>query len=96
MTFSSPDPLPVPFSEKIQTSGKPVLKSFGSQSVADSLAYEMNINDMAEAIPMKLDYILFDACFMGGIEVAYEFRKSATGWSSPRRRSWPTAWTILR
>jgi hypothetical protein len=24
-------------------------------------------------VPMKLDYILFDACLMGGIEVAYEF-----------------------
>lgn len=75
VTFSSATPGPVPFSEKIQTSGMPVLKSFGSQSVADSLAYEMNINDMADAIPMKLDYILFDACFMGGIEVAYEFRE---------------------
>ena len=32
----------------------------------------MDIRDFAEAIPMKLDYLLFDACLMGGIEVAYE------------------------
>ena len=67
-------PGPVPFSEKIQTAGMPMVKSFGSQSVADSLAYEINIDDLADAIPMKLDYILFDACFMGGIEVAYELK----------------------
>ena len=34
----------------------------------------MELPDFAEAIPMKLDYILFDACLMGGIEVAYELR----------------------
>ena len=34
----------------------------------------MELADFAEAIPMKLDYILFDACLMGGIEVAYELR----------------------
>jgi hypothetical protein len=34
----------------------------------------MEIADFAEAIPMKLDYLLFDACLMGGIEVAYELK----------------------
>lgn len=38
---------------------------------------EMGIEEFASAIPMHLDYLLFDACLMGGIEVAYAFRKVA-------------------
>lgn len=35
---------------------------------------EMEMKDFAEAIPGKMDFIVFDACFMGEIEVAYEFK----------------------
>lgn len=42
------------------------------QDVADTASYEIDIRDFAKAIPFKMDYILFDACLMGGIEVAYE------------------------
>ena len=38
---------------------------------------QMEITDMAEAVPMHLDYIVFDACLMGGIEVAYQFKDIA-------------------
>lgn len=65
---------PVPYQEKEQADGMPMVKSFGCQNISSSATYEMDINDMADAIPMKLDYMIFDACFMGGIEVAYEFR----------------------
>lgn len=75
VSFSSGSPSPVPFTEKIQAAGMPAVKSFGSQSASDSLAYEIDIDELADAIPMKLDYILFDACFMGGVEVAYELRE---------------------
>jgi len=35
----------------------------------------MNINDMAAILPdNKFDFIMFDACLMGGVEVAYELR----------------------
>jgi hypothetical protein len=34
----------------------------------------MELSDFAEAIPYKLDFIVFDACFMGSIEVAYELK----------------------
>jgi hypothetical protein len=34
----------------------------------------MELIDFAEAIPYKLDFIVFDACFMGSIEVAYELK----------------------
>lgn len=36
--------------------------------------FEMDIKDFAAAIPMHLSYLLFDACLMGGVEVAYELR----------------------
>ncbi len=50
-----------------------MVKSIG-QDKEGTRSYEMNLPEFAEAIPMKLDYIIFDACFMGGIEVAYELK----------------------
>lgn len=37
---------------------------------------QMNISELADALSYapKFDYILFDACFMAGVEVAYELR----------------------
>ena len=64
-------PSPVPYVEPEQEPGLPAVKSIG-QDVDGNVSYEMDIRDFADAIPMKLDYILFDACLMGGIEVAYE------------------------
>ena len=60
--------------------GSPKVKSFGAE--VDKIggvnySREMTIQDMAAAIPMHLDYILFDACLMGGIEVAYELKDVA-------------------
>ena len=40
-------------------------------------AHEMDIEALASAIPFRLDYLLFDACLMGGVEVAYELRNVA-------------------
>lgn len=39
---------------------------------------QMNIDDMARALTEKggVDFILFDACFMQGVEVAYELRNA--------------------
>ncbi len=52
---------------------KPSSKSIG-QDLAGSTSYEMELTDFAAAFPMKMDYILFDACLMGGVEVAYELK----------------------
>jgi len=49
-----------------------IVKSFGEDRGA-----EMEIAQLKGAITFKLDYIIFDCCFMGGIEVAYELRKKA-------------------
>jgi hypothetical protein len=35
---------------------------------------QMDIPDLAEALPMHFDFIIFDACLMGAVEVAYELR----------------------
>lgn len=67
----------VPYSEPERDPSLPEVRSIGqtqSGSSGNYISYEMNIEEFAEAIPMKLDYIQFDACLMGGIEVAYELR----------------------
>lgn len=50
-----------------------LVKSLGQQRKG-SLSYEMDLKDFADAVPMYMDYMLFDACLMGGIECAYELR----------------------
>jgi hypothetical protein len=45
------------------------LKSFGEDSHK-----QMNIPDLVGALPVHFDFILFDACLMGSVEVAYELR----------------------
>lgn len=40
----------------------------------NNTVYEMGIRLMAQRLPMHFDAILFDACLMGGIEVAYELK----------------------
>ena len=56
----------------------PETKSVGAQSLRNSSGilsnYEIDIKDFAAAIPMKLDYLIFDACLMGCVEVAYELK----------------------
>ena len=54
---------------------RPLLKSIGSHyNGSPARSVEIEITDLADAIPMHLDYLLFDACFMGCIEVAYELK----------------------
>ncbi|MGN1233812.1 MAG: clostripain-related cysteine peptidase [Candidatus Cryptobacteroides sp.] len=53
----------------------PRVRSIGMDMINSRTAYEMNIEDFAAAIPMKLSYIIMDACLMGGVEVAYALRE---------------------
>jgi hypothetical protein len=46
-----------------------IVKSFGEDS-----GVEMEIPELAEAIPYHLSFIIFDCCFMGGIETVYELK----------------------
>ncbi|QZT39057.1 hypothetical protein K5X82_09185 [Halosquirtibacter xylanolyticus] len=50
---------------------KPKTKSFGVDKQST-----MEIHDLATALPTKFKYILFDACLMGGVEVASELQNS--------------------
>jgi len=40
----------------------------------ETVRYELNLQEFASAIPMHMDYIIFDSCLMGGIETAYELK----------------------
>ena len=46
-------------------------KSFGSDN-----GVEMDIKEMVNAIPYKLSFVVFDACLMGCVEVAYQMKDS--------------------
>lgn len=46
-------------------------KSFGSDD-----GVEMDIPELADAIPYKLSFVVFDACLMGCVEVAYQMKDS--------------------
>lgn len=68
---------PVPYVAPDYDPSLPLTKSIGQDQWSVSgarVSYEMELADFAEAIPMKMDYILFDACLMGGVEVAYQLR----------------------
>ena len=66
--YSSPDgAAAVPY--HIEDPYAHLVKSFGTDDGA-----EMDIRDLAGALPGHYSFILMDACLMGGIEVAYELR----------------------
>jgi hypothetical protein len=70
-------PSPVPYVAPEYDPSLPQTKSIGQDNVIigeDNLSYEIDLPAFAEAIPKPFDYILFDACLMGGVEVAYQLR----------------------
>lgn len=74
---SRPSGQPFPYAAPDYDPSLPLTKSIGQDNVSVSgqrMSYEMELVDFADAVPMKLDYILFDACLMGGVEVAYQLR----------------------
>lgn len=46
------------------------LRSFGLDN-----KNEMNLIELEQSLPVNFEFIIFDACLMGGIEVAYQLRK---------------------
>ena len=59
------------FSHPTDLAKKQDRRSFGSDY---SQPEEMEITELAGALPFHYDFILFDCCLMGGVEVAYELR----------------------
>lgn len=56
-----------------RTSGNVRPNSIGQEEVSGR-NYEMTVDEFKDAIPMRLDALLFDACLMAGVEVAYALR----------------------
>ena len=57
--------------------GRITLRSWGQEYYNRSgvtYSTEVEIKDLAAAIPFKLDYVIFDACLMSTVEVAWEFK----------------------
>ncbi len=70
-------PQPVPYVEPEHDPSMPAVKSIGQDQVGtygSYQSYEIELDDFVNALPMEMEYILFDACLMGGVEVAYELK----------------------
>ena len=59
-----------------QIEAKSETKTVG-QDKQGSSSFEIDMEEFAAAIPFRMDYILFDACFMGCVEVAWQLREKA-------------------
>jgi hypothetical protein len=57
-----------------EMSDPPRLKAVIQDKGADEAYNYMELSDFANAIPYKLDFLIFDACFMGSVEICYELK----------------------
>ena len=69
-----------PWDRPAKTSWSPRRRTFGQEYFKGSKSnvQEIELKDLAAAIPYKLDYILFDACLMATVEVVWELRNVAS------------------
>lgn len=57
------------------TDERPLTRSIGAHfNGSSSNMDEIELQDFADNIPFHLDFLIFDCCLMGGVEVAYELR----------------------
>ena len=57
------------------TDERPLTRSIGAHFNGSSANMdEIELQDFADEIPFHLDFMIFDCCLMGGVEVAYELR----------------------
>lgn len=75
MLFSSHGTGWLPAKKSLASASSASLSSIGVDDVSPSDTYDMDIEEFADAIPGKLDYLIMDACLMGGVEVAYALRE---------------------
>lgn len=55
----------------------PLTKTLGAQYESQgshTISTEIDIQEFADALPMHLDYLIFDACLLGCVEVAWELK----------------------
>ena len=75
--WSSPEKQRHLYRPSQQSADRPPVKSFGCEARMEgssAVSHEMTLAQLHDAIPMHLDFILFDACLMGGVEVAWDLR----------------------
>lgn len=61
--------------EKENSQQFPLTKTIGAfYRGSSSNSIEIDIRDFASSVPMKLDYLIFDACLMGNAEVVWELK----------------------
>ncbi|WP_421942730.1 clostripain-related cysteine peptidase [Pedobacter sp.] len=59
------------------TAWAPVSTAIKTKSFGRDTGKEIDIIDLKNALPSNLEFIIFDACSMGGVEVLYEFKDKA-------------------
>lgn len=59
------------------TAWAPVSTAIKTKSFGRDTGKEIDIIDLKNALPNNLEFIIFDACSMGGVEVLYEFKDLA-------------------
>lgn len=65
------------YEERFHKSGVPARRTVGQEVYIENSvtkSAEMELEEMAAALPYKLDYLLIDACFGGCVELAYAFK----------------------
>ena len=66
----------IPAGYNSNTEGDIIVFSVGAQFETNNYeAHQIDFIDFVQAIPIHLDYIIFDACLMGSIECVYQLRK---------------------
>lgn len=69
---------PIPFhSYEDPDPSFPITRSLGQDYISPDERYELSVNELASAIPFRLDYLLFDCCLTAGVEVAYGLKDKA-------------------
>lgn len=80
--FQAPRRMEIPsgavrYVPEVEEPGTPAVKSIGATYKGPDgsfVSYEMDLHEFAEALPFPLDFIVFDACHSGGVEIAYELK----------------------
>lgn len=71
-------PSAVPYVEEPKYEGLPTVRTLGQEvyvtDQSTSTSFEIEIEKFANAIPMYLDYIIFDSCFGACVETAYALK----------------------
>ena len=72
--ISKSDGVSVPYTQPIPVYDDFDYSTTGTKAIGDDVSNSTDIWDLAELLPLKYDFIIFDCCLMGCVEVAYQLR----------------------